>query len=67
MMILTGLSNTIDVLNAADISHIGTYKTQEEHDNVMIKYTKGVKIAFLDYTNFSKKVQSLLTKLSQLM
>lgn len=55
MMILTGLSNTIDVLNAADISHIGTYKTQEEHDNVMIKYTKGVKIAFLDYTNFSKK------------
>ena len=44
-----GLSRTIDVLNSADISHIGTYKTQEERDTIVFKYVKGVKIAFINY------------------
>ena len=46
----SGLSRTIDVLDKADISHLGTYKTQEDQDKVLIKYEKGVKIAFFDYT-----------------
>ena len=46
----SGLSRTIDVLDKADISHLGTYKTQEERDQILIKYVKGVKIAFIDYT-----------------
>lgn len=44
-----GLSRTIDTLNSADISHVGTYKTQEERDTVVFKYVKGIKIAFLNY------------------
>ncbi len=46
----SGLSRTIDVLDDADIAHLGTYKTQEDQDKVFIKYVKGVKIAFIDYT-----------------
>lgn len=46
----SGLSRTIDVLEDADISHLGTYKTQEDQDKVLFKYVKGVKIAFINYT-----------------
>lgn len=46
----SGLSRTIDVLDKADISHLGTYKTQGDQDRVLIKYVKGVKIAFINYT-----------------
>ena len=45
-----GLSRTIDVLNDTDISHLGTYKSKEEQDTTLIKYVKGVKIAFVNYT-----------------
>ena len=45
-----GLTRTIDVLNKADISHVGTYKSQEERDGVLFKYVKGLKIAILNYT-----------------
>lgn len=45
-----GLSRTIDVLNDADISHLGTYQSQEEQDKVLIKFVKGLKIAFVNYT-----------------
>ena len=44
-----GLSRTIDVLNDADISHLGTYKTKEEQDKTLIKYVKGIKIAFVNF------------------
>ncbi len=44
-----GLSRTIDILNSADISHVGTYKTQEERNTILFKYVKGIKIAFLNY------------------
>ena len=44
-----GLSRTIDVLNSADISHVGSYKTQEERDTIVFKYVKGIKIAFINY------------------
>lgn len=45
-----GLSRTIDVLNNADISHLGTYKSKEEQDKTLIKYVKGIKIAFVNFT-----------------
>lgn len=45
-----GLSRTIDVLDDADIAHLGTYKTQEDQDKILFKYVKGVKIAFINYT-----------------
>ena len=46
----SGLSRTIDILDDADIAHLGTYKSQEEQDKVLFKYVKGVKIAFINYT-----------------
>lgn len=46
----SGLSRTIDVLNNANISHLGTYKTQEDRDSILFKNVKGVKIAFINYT-----------------
>lgn len=46
----SGLSRTIDVLDQADISHLGTYKSKEEQDEILFKYVKGVKIAFINYT-----------------
>lgn len=45
-----GLCRTIDVLDEADISHLGTYKTSEEQEKILIKSVKGVKIAFINYT-----------------
>ena len=44
-----GLSRTIDILDRADISHVGTYQTQEERETIVFKYVKGIKIAFLNY------------------
>lgn len=46
----SGLSRTIDVLDDAGISHLGTYKTQEDRDTILFKDVKGVKIAFINYT-----------------
>ena len=46
----SGLCRTIDVLGKADISHLGTYKTAEDQEKILIKYVKGVKIAFINYT-----------------
>ena len=44
-----GLSRAIDVLDKADISHVGTYQTQEKRDTIVFRYVKGIKIAFLNY------------------
>ena len=46
----TGLCRTIDVLDDADISHLGTYKTAEEQEELLVKDVKGVKISFINYT-----------------
>lgn len=46
----SGLCNTLDVLDDANISHSGTYRTQEDRDSVLIKDVKGVKVAILSYT-----------------
>ena len=46
----SGLSNTLDVLDDANISHSGTYRSQEDRDSALIKDVKGVKVAILSYT-----------------
>lgn len=46
----SGLSRTIDVLNDANILHLGTYQTAEERDKILFRYVKGIKIAFVNYT-----------------
>lgn len=46
----SGLCNTLDVLDDANISHTGTYRSQDERDFVLIKDFKGVKVAILSYT-----------------
>lgn len=46
----SGLCRTIDILDEADISHLGTYKTAEDQEKILIKNVKGVKIAFINYT-----------------
>lgn len=45
-----GLVNTLDVLDSAGIEHMGTYRTEEESNNILIKNVNGIKIAFLSYT-----------------
>lgn len=46
----SGLVSTLDFLDEADISHVGTYRTEEESKKILIKNVKGVRIAFLSYT-----------------
>lgn len=45
-----GLCRTIDVFDNIGLSHLGTYKTAEEQEKLLIKDVKGVKIAFINYT-----------------
>ena len=46
----SGIESTIDYLDEADLSHTGTFKSQEEQETILIKNVKGVNIAFLSYT-----------------
>lgn len=46
----SGLCRTIDVLDGYGISHLGTYKTQDEQKQILYNYVKGTKIAFVNYT-----------------
>lgn len=45
-----GLVNTLNVLDSVGIEHMGTYRTEEESNNILIKNVNGIKIAFLSYT-----------------
>lgn len=45
-----GIESTIDYLDQADISHTGTFKSEEDQNTILIKNVKDVKIAFLSYT-----------------
>ena len=45
-----GIESTIDYLDKADISHTGTFKSEEDQNKILIKEVKGIKIAFLSYT-----------------
>lgn len=45
-----GLIRTLDKLDEYGIEHMGTYRSQEERDKILIKEVNGIKIAFLSYT-----------------
>ena len=45
-----GISNTISYLDEADISHTGTFTSEESKSNILVKNVKGIKIAFLSFT-----------------
>lgn len=45
-----GLVNTIDTLDELGISHTGTFKSEEDQNQILIKDVNGIKIAFLSYT-----------------
>ena len=45
-----GIESTIDYLDDADISHTGTFKSEESQNTILIKNVKGIKIAFLSFT-----------------
>lgn len=46
----SGLVSTLNYLDEYDISHMGTYRSQEEQDKILIKDINGIKIAFLAFT-----------------
>lgn len=46
----TGLCRTIDVLDNVGISHLGTYKTAEDQEKILVQNVKGLSIAFINYT-----------------
>lgn len=47
----SGLSRTLDALDEAGLLHVGTSRTQEEHDhNIQVADVGGVSVAFLGYT-----------------
>lgn len=58
----SGLCRTLDILDDADISHLGTYRTQEEQEKILIKYVKGLKIAFVNYTYGTNDISLLSGK-----
>ena len=47
----SGLSRTLDVLDQEGLAHVGTSRTQEEHDhNLVLADVGGISVAFLGYT-----------------
>lgn len=46
----TGIERTIDTLDSLGLAHTGTYKSQQERDNVFIKEINGIRFAVLSYT-----------------
>lgn len=47
---LSGLLNTLNVLDKVGLSHTGTFRSKEEQDNILVKDVNGIKIAFLSFT-----------------
>ena len=46
----TGVVSTLDVLDEIGIDHIGTNRSKEEQDTILVKEVNGIKIAFLSFT-----------------
>lgn len=46
----SGLTSTLNFLDEAGISHMGTYDSAESQNEILIKDVNGIKIAFLAYT-----------------
>ena len=47
---INGLLRTLDKLDEAGIDHTGTFRSQEERDNIFVKDYNGIKIAIVSYT-----------------
>lgn len=45
-----GVSRTIDILDKAKISHVGSYKTEKDKDKILIRNVNGWRIAFVSFT-----------------
>ena len=45
-----GVESTIKYLDEADLSHTGTYTSEENQNKILIKNVKGIQIAFLSFT-----------------
>ena len=45
-----GLESTLNYLDDAGIEHVGTARSEEEYDTILIKDLNGIKTAFLSYT-----------------
>lgn len=45
-----GLIRTLDKLDEYGIDHMGTYRSQEERDKILLKEVNGITFAFLSYT-----------------
>lgn len=45
-----GICSTIKKLDKLGISHMGTYSTKEDSEEILVKDVNGIKIAFLSYT-----------------
>lgn len=46
----SGLSSTLNFLDDAEISHVGTARTEEEQNTILFKDLNGIKTAFIAYT-----------------
>lgn len=46
----SGIVRTLDVLDEIGISHMGTYRSSEEQNELLIKDVNGIKFAFLSFT-----------------
>lgn len=46
----SGLTRTLEVLDENQISHMGTYSSEESQNEILVKDVNGIKIAFLSYT-----------------
>ena len=45
-----GIIATLDALDEIGIAHTGTYRSEEERDEVLVKEVNGIKIAFISFT-----------------
>lgn len=53
---VSGLKRTLDVLDKTGIEHTGTFRSQQESKQLLIKEVKGVKIGVLAYTKTTNKI-----------
>ena len=54
---ISGLESTLNHLDNAGLSHIGTSRSTEEQNSILIKDVNGIKIAFLAYTYGTNGIQ----------
>ncbi len=45
-----GIISTLDALDEIGIEHVGTYRSEEERNNILVKEVNGIRIAFLSFT-----------------